>query len=120
MFREDKNKELQMIEGIYSFINEAELTGDNLKYNRLYNRIAWSYNLSQRLYFWFKFGGERKFRAPFLSELNIKDNDKVLEVSTGTGDNFRFLNRNAAYYGVDISLGMLIKQMFLWIWFLLR
>jgi len=107
MFREDKYNSLRMIEGIYSFINEAELTGDNLKYTRLYNKIAWSYNLSQRLYFWFKFGSERKFRDPFLSELTVKDNDKVLEVSTGTGDNFRFLNKNAVYYGVDISMGML-------------
>ncbi len=39
--------------------------------------------------------------------MTVKDNDKVLEISTGTGDNFRFLNKKAVYYGVDISLGML-------------
>ncbi len=86
MFKEDNYKELRMIERIHSFISEEDLTGDNLKYSRLYNRIAWSYNLSQRLFFWFKYGGERKFSDPFLSELAVKDNDKVLEVSTGTGD----------------------------------
>lgn len=92
---------------IYSFIDEKLLTGDNLKYKKLYDRIAWAYNLSQRLYFWFKFGGERKFREPFLDELKIEDTDKVLEVSVGSGDNFRFLNNRAEYFGVDISMGML-------------
>jgi ubiquinone/menaquinone biosynthesis C-methylase UbiE len=107
MFRSDKQDKFKNVDGIYSFINERELTGDNLKFNKLYNKIAWSYNLSQRIYFWLKFGGERKFREPFLCELSIKDSDKVLEISTGTGDNFRFLNKKAEYYGLDISMGML-------------
>ena len=107
MFKKDKQKDFTIVDGIYSFINEKKLTGDNLKYNKLYNKIAWSYNLSQRIFFWIKFGGERKFREPFLIELTIEDTDKVLEISTGTGDNFRFLNKNADYYGVDISMGML-------------
>lgn len=100
-------KKYKFDRGIYSFINTDQLTGDNLKYNKLYDRIAWSYNLSQRIYFWLRHGGERKFREPFLKELNIRDGDKVLEVSAGTGDNFRFLNKNAKYHAVDISLGML-------------
>jgi len=107
MFKKEKQGKFKIIDGIYSFINENDLTGDNLKYNKLYNKIAWSYNLSQRIYFRVKFGGERKFREPFLQELSIKDSDKVLEISTGTGDNFRFLNKKADYYGLDISLGML-------------
>lgn len=105
MFLADKKYKLN--NGIYSFINETLLTGDNLKYKILYDKIAWAYNLSQRLYFLFKFGGERKFREPFLRELNIKGTDKVLEISVGTGDNFRFLNKQAEYVGVDISMGML-------------
>jgi len=105
MFLADRKYKLD--NGIYSFINEALLTGDNLKYKNLYDRIAWAYNLSQRFYFWFKFGGEQKFREPFLCELDIKDTDKVLEISVGTGDNFRFLNNRAEYFGVDISIGML-------------
>ena len=107
MIRKDKENGFKLINGIYSFIDEKELTGDNLKFNRLYNRIAWAYNFSQRVYFWLKFGGERKYREPFLKELTIEDGHKVLEVSTGTGDNFRFLNKKAEYYGADISLGML-------------
>lgn len=105
MFLPDRKYNLD--KGIYSFIKAAELTGDNLKYNKLYDKIAWTYNLSQRLFFWFKYGGEQKFREPFLCELNIKDTDRVLEVSAGTGDNFRFLNPRAEYFGADISMGML-------------
>jgi ubiquinone/menaquinone biosynthesis C-methylase UbiE len=107
MFREEKQYAFKIIDGIYSFIDEKELTGYNLKYNTLYNRIAWAYHLSQRCFFRLKFGGEKKFREPFLSELNIKSSDKVLETATGTGDNFRFLNKNAAYFGLDLSMGML-------------
>lgn len=107
MFKKDKKDNYAIIDGIYSFIDEKDLSGDNLKFSRLYNKIAWSYNLSQRIYFRIKFGGEKKFRDPFLRELVIKDSDKVLEVSAGTGDNFRFLNRKAQYFGLDISMGML-------------
>ncbi|UKJ06060.1 hypothetical protein [Solitalea lacus] len=85
-----KEQEYTLKDGIYSFIDEQLLSGDNLKYNKLYNKIAWSYNWSQRFFFWLKFGGEQKFREPFLNELGIKNTDKVLEISTGTGDNFRF------------------------------
>jgi ubiquinone/menaquinone biosynthesis C-methylase UbiE len=109
MFKENMRSTFKVKSQIYSFINEAELVGDNLKYNRLYNKLAWSYNLSQRIYFWFKFGSEKKFREPILNELDIKDGYKVLEVSTGTADNFRFLNRKAEYFGADISMGMLLQ-----------
>ena len=102
-----KEREYRVNDGIYSFIDENHLSGDNLKYNKLYNKIAWIYNWSLRLFFWFKFGGEQKFREPFLCELDIKDTDKVLEISTGTGDSFRFLNKQAEYFGVDITMRML-------------
>jgi len=109
MFKKEKREKFKIVDGVYSFINEKELSGDNLKYNKLYNKIARVYNFTQRIYFLLKFGGEKKFREPFLKELFIEDSARVLETSTGTGDNFRFLNRNAEYFGVDISLGMLRK-----------
>lgn len=107
MFKAEKKDNFKLNDGIYSFIIEKNLTGDNLKYNKLYSKIAWSYNFSQRIYFWLKFGGEKKFREAFLCDLIINDTDKVLEISTGTGDNFRFLNKNANYFGLDISMAML-------------
>lgn len=51
----------------------------------------------------------KKFREDFLSFLDIQDQDLVLETSTGSADNFRFLNKNATYCGVDISVNMLKK-----------
>lgn len=97
----------RLINGIYSFIQEDALQGDNRKFNQMYDRIAWSYHLSQRIYFFLKYGSEWNFRKSFLTELDIHDGDKVLEISTGTADNFRFLNKNAFYVGADISMGML-------------
>jgi ubiquinone/menaquinone biosynthesis C-methylase UbiE len=107
MVPNDFTSKYKIIDGIYSFIDENTLTGDNKKYNLLYNRIAWIYNLSGRIAYWLKFGGEKAFRQQFLKELRINDGDKVLETSVGTGDNFRFLNKAADYYGVDLSIGML-------------
>lgn len=102
-----RNSEFTKINGIYSFIDNKTVSGDNLKSVQLYDKIAPYYNLSQQLYFMLKFGSENRFREQFLNELEIKDTDKVLETSVGSGDNFRFLNKNAEYVGLDISLGML-------------
>jgi ubiquinone/menaquinone biosynthesis C-methylase UbiE len=99
----------RMIDGIYSFIDEKQLVGDNKKYNQLYNKIAWLYHLSGAIFYQLKFGGEKKFRNEFLKELIINAGEKVLETSAGTGDNFRFLNKGAKYFAVDISLNMLKK-----------
>ena len=43
----------------------------------------------------------------YLDELEVKDGDRVLEVSVGTGRNLQFLPRGAQYFGLDISWGML-------------
>jgi ubiquinone/menaquinone biosynthesis C-methylase UbiE len=42
-----------------------------------------------------------------LQELEIKSGDRVLEVSVGTGANWRILPHTASYFGLDISRGML-------------
>ena len=84
-----------------------ELEGDNLKFSKLYNKISPFYYISQKLFFKIKFGGENNFRNDFLKYITINDNDIVLETSVGTAENFYFLNKNAKYYGADISIGML-------------
>jgi ubiquinone/menaquinone biosynthesis C-methylase UbiE len=43
----------------------------------------------------------------YLSLLIIKNGDKVIEISIGTGRNIKYLNPAADFYGVDISIGML-------------
>ncbi|MDO3408795.1 methyltransferase domain-containing protein [Saccharibacillus sp. CPCC 101409] len=93
--------------GIRSLIANGEETGNNEKYRRMYDRIAPFYNLSNKAYFRLKFGGEAAYRMQFLSELEIPDGGRVLEVSCGTGDNFPYLPRNIDLHGLDLSLGML-------------
>ena len=93
--------------GIPVLLPEEELYGDNLKFQRLYDGIAPVYNLSNKIYFFFKFGGEKKYREQFLRELEIVQGNKVLEISVGTGDNFPYLPKNIDLYGLDISFGML-------------
>lgn len=93
--------------GYYSFLTDKPLTGNNKKYTRLYDHLSWFYNMGNRIYFYFKFGNEYNARSEYLKELEIKDGDKVLEVSIGTGDNLPYLNRNSQFYGIDISKGML-------------
>src|SRR5699024_1707610 len=89
------------------FIQKEDIDGNNKKYLTLYDRIARLYIVSNTLYFKFQFGCEKNYRNAFLSELEIEPNDKVIEISVGTADNFLFLPKNIKLYGLDISLGML-------------
>lgn len=94
-----------VIQGIPVFLKEftpAQVS----KNNKFYNVIAPLYDLLHAVPA-YKKGGERKIREKFLQKLKIKENDKVLEVAVGTGANLRQLPRNAQYFGVDISPGML-------------
>jgi len=94
-------------QGILKFIKESDVEGNNKKYLQLYDKIARFYNLANKIYFLFKFGGEQNYRNQFLSELEIKPNDRVIEISVGTADNFRFLPNDIELFGLDISMGML-------------
>lgn len=98
--------------GYLAFMEEADAAGSNRKYLELYNRIARFYRLSNKLYFALKFGGERSYREQFLSSLELRGGERVLETSVGSGDNFPYLNMKAKnaqaeLYGLDISSGML-------------
>ncbi|MBP2643093.1 MAG: hypothetical protein H6Q67_980 [Firmicutes bacterium] len=93
--------------GYYSFLEEGDLEGNNREYYGLYDIIAWCYNISTKIYFFFKFGNEYKVRSEYFKEISIKDGDKVLEISIGTGDNLPYLNGNSRFFGIDISKGML-------------
>ena len=43
----------------------------------------------------------------YLDELEVREGDRILEVSVGTGRNLRFFPRSAQIFGLDISRGML-------------
>jgi ubiquinone/menaquinone biosynthesis C-methylase UbiE len=92
-------------DGIPLFV--STVTGPNLKYQHLYDRIAPGYDLAERLYRWLM--RKPDYRPEFMSELELADGAKVLEVSCGTGANLRYLPENIDYYGIDLSWGMLSK-----------
>ncbi|WP_328702136.1 methyltransferase domain-containing protein [Alicyclobacillus fructus] len=96
-------------DGIPSFL-ESEVSGLNEKYRKLYDRIAPFYNLSNKVSFFLRHGGEASYRKQLLSELEIADGDSVVEISCGTGSNLLYLSqqyRDLVLYGLDISWGML-------------
>ena len=92
-------------DGIPLFV--STVTGPNLKYQTLYDRIAPGYDIAERLYHWFT--RKPTYRHQFMNELELKPEARVLEVSVGTGANLRFLPHDIEFYGVDISWGMLYK-----------
>lgn len=92
--------------GIPRFLSEEVVTGSNLKYQQMYDGFAARYDLSQRFIYFFM-GSEARVRRTMLKGLDVKDGDRVLEVSVGTGGNFRVLPQSCHFYGLDISLGML-------------
>lgn len=92
-------------DGIPLFV--STVTGPNLKYQVLYDRIAPGYDLAERLYHWVT--RRPNYRHEFIAELDLRPNARVLEVSVGTGANLRFLPQDIDFYGIDISWGMLRK-----------
>ena len=94
-------------DGISIFLLDGEVSGSNQKYQTMYDRFASFYDLSTWLYSrWKGMSVETRLRE-YLDELEIKEGDRVLEVSVGTGRNLQFLPRNAQFFGLDISWGML-------------
>lgn len=92
-------------DGIPLFV--STLTGPNLKYQALYDRIAPGYDLAESLYrLAFR---KPDFRREIVSTLEIQPGMRVLEVGVGTGANLRYLPREIDFYGLDLSWGMLHK-----------
>jgi ubiquinone/menaquinone biosynthesis C-methylase UbiE len=92
-------------DGIPLFV--STLTGSNLKYQALYDRIAPGYDLAETLYRWF--ARKPDFRREILDELEIAPGMRVLEVSVGTGASLRQLPQGIDFFGIDLSWGMLAK-----------
>jgi ubiquinone/menaquinone biosynthesis C-methylase UbiE len=93
--------------GIPIFLDKANVSGWNQKFQKFYDATASYYSFVIRTYFRLKSGSEAKARWEYLKELEIDKDSKVLEVSIGTGDNLSFLPDTASYFGLDISSGML-------------
>jgi ubiquinone/menaquinone biosynthesis C-methylase UbiE/uncharacterized protein YbaR (Trm112 family) len=88
------------------FLKTEDVFGLNLKYQRFYDIIA-------RVYDWvnwfYQIFNKRvcSLRRELFKDLTITTGMKVLETSIGTGFNITLFTKEADYYGIDISMGML-------------
>lgn len=93
--------------GIPNFLRPEDLTGDNGKYNHLYETIGGFYDDTQRVFAAFRGLEIDSYFENYMSLLDVKPGDSVLETSVGTGLNFKYLPRGAKLSGLDLSPEML-------------
>jgi ubiquinone/menaquinone biosynthesis C-methylase UbiE len=115
IFHDGENEFLKTLSGvrypveddIICFLDNISLTGNNKNYQKMYDCFSAFYDFATQAYARVKNGNEKKRIMQYLSLLDIKNGDNVIEISIGTGRNIKYLNPDANFYGVDISLGML-------------
>jgi len=91
------------------FLTTGAVEGPNARYQMLYDRIAPAYDVSTRLYAWWKSGAEATRRKAYLELLEVRAGASLLEVSAGTGANWAHLDRSLDFYGLDLSARMLAR-----------
>jgi len=94
-------------DGIPSFIQPNDLTGDNGKYNHLYETIGGFYDDTQRFFGAFRGLELDSYFENYMDLLDVRPGDSVLETSVGTGLNFKYLPRGVKLSGLDLSPEML-------------
>ena len=99
----------QVIDGIVRILAEGEVVGRNIRYQQLYDKIAWWYSTMQGIIYWYyrKFSRKSTSFENHVARIKIKGGENVLEVSIGTGLQVDTIHHDAHLYGLDISLGML-------------
>lgn len=93
--------------GIPTFLKPEDLTGDNGKYNHLYELIGGFYNDIQRVYSLLKGFDLDDYSLSYMRLLEVTSGDSVLETSVGTGLNFKYLPHGVKLSGLDLSPEML-------------
>jgi ubiquinone/menaquinone biosynthesis C-methylase UbiE len=103
----DSGERYAIRDGMPVFLRPQDLTGQNLKYNHLYETIGGFYDDSQRVMC--ALGGMDRdaYVMSYLGLLEVKEGDRVLETSVGTGLNFKYLPRKIERFGLDLSAEML-------------
>jgi len=87
----------------------SDLTGDNGKYNRLYETIGGFYDDIQRVVAACNAMDGDAYVRSYMNPLEVKEGDSVLETSVGTGLNFRYLPAGVTLTGIDLSTEMLAR-----------
>ena len=95
--------------GIPAFLKPEDLTGDNGKYNHLYETIGGFYDDTQRVGCALMGMDRDAYVMSYLGLLEVKPSDRVLETSVGTGLNFKYLPHGVELHGLDLSQEMLIN-----------
>jgi ubiquinone/menaquinone biosynthesis C-methylase UbiE/uncharacterized membrane protein (DUF485 family) len=93
--------------GIADLRRPEDLTGDNKKYNGLYETIGGFYDDTQRAVSALCGFDRDAYVMSYLGKLIVKEGDAVLETSVGTGLNFKYLPRGTSLTGLDLSPEML-------------
>jgi ubiquinone/menaquinone biosynthesis C-methylase UbiE len=94
-------------DGIATFLKPEDLTGDNGKYNHLYETIGGFYDDTQRVFAAFRGLEINSYFENYMSLLEVKAGDSVLETCVGTGLNFKYTPHGVKLAGLDLSSEML-------------
>lgn len=96
--------------GIPVIFRDEKITGLNRLYQKRYNWLAYIYDLLALLFR--PFYGVNEVYKSIAGSMEIKNDDRVLETSIGTGIQIKNLvnhGKKANFTGLDISFGMLSK-----------
>ena len=93
--------------GIPDLRRPSDMTGDNQKYNHLYETIGGFYDDIQRVVCACSAMDGDAYVRSYMSPLEVKAGDSVLETSVGTGLNFKYLPAGVSLTGIDLSPEML-------------
>jgi len=103
LFNPTSGKRYPLREGVPDFLDSV--TGQNKKYQELYDRIAKFYDPMFNLYRWLH--PRYDMRKELAEELEVPAAGRVLEVSVGTGANLPYLRADIEFFGLDLSWAML-------------
>lgn len=104
-----------LLQDIPVLLHNRYMQGNNEKYSRLYNWISGSYDFAEKVISKVMYGNQiAETRREIMSRTQIKNGDRVLYVSIGTGVGLNYLPSDVdvstlEITGVDISMGMLKK-----------
>ena len=108
-----KAESLEQENGIFLYMNNDFVSGDNQKYMKMYDWMSYVYDFGEKWIGRLKFGRSLDhMRTELMSRLEWQNKISVLYVSIGTGTDLSYLPqgidlKTIDMVGADISMGML-------------